>query len=631
MTIAARNSSAVRAAYESRTVATKELIQVGNRARFHVEGACVVGLISGLYVVMLFSMTQRADGNLQMMAAMGRETFMGLSWVACAVLSLVALAAASGIIRSEITGRRIDLLRVTSLSLETIVLGKGAAVFMRAVAALVLLMPVMAAAQLIGGVMLSDFVKSVVLILGDVFIFTCIGLAVSAGARSAFAIGFRALLLLVVWLVLTHILLSLGAVWMTVFMPRASLTGLAMSQQLLMGSSPFMVWVLVAQAKLTWFGLASNVIVNVLGGLWFMWLTPRMLAKSLKAADVPKEEPKVKAVVSVKHLTVVDSLSTKGRRRLATWWSGLPGTLVGGQILQSNLFAIMLPVGLFIGMFPSYLGMVVKGDSYNAQRDAASWAAMALSLVVVLAVTIEASSMIAREKARRTAELIATTPAGGPYMAVWKGQALLASQVFGILAALAFIALRFGTAWAVPSHGFVVAADFLGLLLLAYSAGISFSLSTRSPGMAMLGVGLTLFVLTPMAGIALDSVRSIMTDSGYLYPNDLGQFKTVAFVAAAALLVPIALRNCFGGAAAAILALSLAIATACIDACLTKQGSSGSSMLVYVRMLGSFDSGEYVREAAFAALWQLVVAVTMLAGVPIRFNSQLLQGVRARG
>jgi hypothetical protein len=630
MTFVAGNSSAARAAYESRTVAVKELIQVGNRVRFHVEGAATVGLISGLYVVTLLAMTQRAEGSLQMMATMGREAFMGLSWVACGVLSLVALAAASGIIRSEITGRRIDLLRVTSLSLETIVLGKGAAVFMRAVATLVLLMPVMAAAQLIGGVMLSDFIKSVAIILGNVFIFTCIGLAVSGGARSAFAIGFRALLFLVAWMILCHAPMALNFLWMAVFSPRfPSLLGFGVFQQCANASSPFTVWILAAHASLTWFGLGANLAVNLVGGVWFMWLTPRMLTKNLRTSDIPREEPKVRAVVSVKRLSVVDSLSKKGKRRVASWWSGFPGTLVGGQILQSNLFAIMLPVGLFVGMFPSYLGMVVSGESYSAQRDAASWAAMALSLVVVLAVIIEASSMIAREKARRTAELIATTPAGGPYMAVWKGQALFASQIFGIAAALAFIAMRFATAWAIPSHGFVLAADFLGLLLLAYSAGISFSLSSRSPGTALLSVAMTLFVLGPMAAMALDSLGVVFVDSGYF--DDHNQVKLAAFVMAIALLVPIVLRNYFDRAAGVVLAVALALATAGFDICLRSHAFSGSSIFIYAYMLGAADPSTYVSLAFYAAIWQAVVAVAMLAGVPIRFNSQLLQGARARG
>ena len=189
---------------EPGVVAAKELTQLANRRRFHVEKFGFVALVAGVFAFMAFMATEEIM-RAEEMASFGRGSFFWVSVVACVMLSVFALASASGIIMAEAAGKRLDILRITPLSLRTIVLGKGLAIVVKSLLILALLSPILAATQFYGGVSMNDFAQVLCVIFADVLFCAGLGLLVSAGARSNLDRAFRGTVLLAAWLALTGV------------------------------------------------------------------------------------------------------------------------------------------------------------------------------------------------------------------------------------------------------------------------------------------------------------------------------------------------------------------------------------------------------------------------------------------
>jgi hypothetical protein len=628
MNAVARMSAVPFAVLESRAVATKELLQVSNRARFHAEAALVAALVAGFWVVPVV-MSMGYDADWEALAKVGRDSFLTLAITACIVLSLVSLVASSGIILSEITGKRLDLLRVTSLSLETVTLGKGLAVMGRAMVALLLLMPIMAAAQLVGGVAASDVLKATAIILADIFALTSIGLAASAGSRLAFLVALRVGAFLGFWLTTS---LTASLVWFWSLLPLISVPPAnlpASAEAAALSLSPVGVWAAMGASALTWPTLAAYVSVQLATGLVFLWAAPRALSRTVKRMERRTEKLKVKATVAVKEFSFVESLSKKGRRRIATWWSALPGSLVGCQLLQSNLFVVALPVALVIGMAPVYLGNLA-GDTRFGAGDSAAMAAAVLSVVVSAAVGIEACCMIAREKARRTAEVLATTPAGGAGMVIWKGEALFGTQAFGIVAALVFMGLSFLSTGAVPWHGIIAAGAFLSFVMLVYAIGVSFSLASRSPLMAVVGAATAIFVSGPLAEYVRTMILGRYYYDYYPYgyygqrlPDDVAGFALGTFVVLVVSLMALVLRNLCGRAAWPVLSVSLLLALTAADV-IAGTGYHGLIGMPHLLMLVNTSTGAMAGRVAAAAALHALIAAVALAGMLFGFDKAFL-------
>jgi len=631
MSALARIAAAPLALFESRAVATKELLQVSNRARFHAEVAVVVALVAVLWILSAV-WTMSADMDFQTMATVGRASFLALSIAACMALSLISLAASSAIVISEVTGKRLDLLRVTSLSLETVTLGKGVGVMARAMAALLLLTPILAAAQLVGGVTASDVLKAATIILANILVFTSIGLVASAGSRLAIFVVLRVGVFLSAWLVASF---AATLVWHFSVLPffSAAPANLPSYYEIAVQSLlPWGVWRAMGASILTWPSVAAYVAVQVLTGLVFLRAAPRALSRTVRRMDRRTEKLKVKAAVAVKELSFAKNVSTRGRRRIATWWTNLPGSLVGCQLLQSNLFVATLPVALVMGMAPVYLGNLA-GDTRFGAGDSAAMAAAVLSVVVSAAVGIEACCMIAREKARRTAEVLATTPAGGPGMVMWKGEALFGTQAFGILAALAFMGLYFVSAEAITWHWAVTAAAFVSFVVLIYAIGVSFSLASRSPLIAVGGAAGVIFLSRPLG----QYVQRAVLGSNYYYYHSVaasyyyeqvseGTIAFFHFLAVSIFCVSLALlmlRNLFARFAWLALFVSLALALMAADA-ITGTEPTGLASAPYMSMLLNIRTGAIVGRVAAAAGLQTLIAAAALIGIPIGFDRAFL-------
>ncbi len=188
----------------SRIVAWKEMLQMCNRRSFHIEMALpAIGMAAYLAMRLILEVESRRSFDPRALTAMGRSVFLSLSILACCVAGWVSLVSASGIVHSEIVGKRMPLLRITGLSLGTIVIGKGLSVMARAVAAVVLAVPLLAAAQLLGGVSQADVVFAGVVTAADVFLLTCMGLWASAGAGGGAGRLLRTVAALLLWLVAT--------------------------------------------------------------------------------------------------------------------------------------------------------------------------------------------------------------------------------------------------------------------------------------------------------------------------------------------------------------------------------------------------------------------------------------------
>lgn len=625
-------------------VVVKELVQMSNRRQFHVENTAIGLLMTGTLWVMLAGLASLSGIQPRRLATAARELFMVFSVSSAIVLCLITLVVSTGIIQVERTGKRLDLLRITSLSLPGIILGKSAAVLARSGLVLLLSMPVMAAMQMLGGVSAGDVSKAVVMIVADITICAGIGVWVSAGARTGAERVFRAVYALVLWTLLSGIVpavvfLAGAALAATAGMPGGYyplyvFKGLGMSASVPMAASPWVAWALFVNALLSWQGVAINAAVQFLGAFLFVARSRRSLAKSIKKSEELREEFRVKSLFQLKRPESIKELSKKGRAGIRAVVSRWRGTLVGTQMLQSNLVATLLPAAVAIGFFASYVLLRLTSRSYFLAQDAASMSSLFLCLIVLAALGLESCCMIAREKHRQTAAILATTPAGGPEMLVWKGAGLFLSQGVGLLAMLFFFLAAAAGMGITPVRGFAVLAGYMATLLLLYGLGVSFSLCVSTPAAAVLWTLFTMFLLAPMFGTAMAVAPMALLRFFTPYSNRYSGAGGEAYVllrgvcVSAGCILGIALcafRNRFRGGAAVVLALGAALV-------LSTMGTSRAiAFAQLLEELGghrrTFDTADSWKSLGYAA----AMAAALLGGACLRFRSQFVRGAGSGG
>lgn len=582
--------------FESRVVTVKELTQLANRGRFHMEKAVFAMVVAGVFVV--GALSELADAvDIGRMAAFGRSAFFSVSITACVMLSAFSLISATGIIMAEATGKRLDILRITPLSLRTIVLGKGVAIIVKSLLVLVLLTPVLAAAQLYGGVEVSDVVKAVIIIFANVLLCTCLGLRVSAGATSNLDRVVRSLEWLVVLLFVSGMVSAV-----LVFITRAFSASVAASY--LLAFSPFGVWAVLMQARLGWGPVAFN--LGLSGAVAFLFAAGavRALRKEVRKSQEQRPEPKLKNL-----LAGFRGLSLRRRRKKTAYvqrdWVG---TLVGGQVVQTSMLPILLP--LVIAVPPMLVGALDALFGRGGYMDAEMVfnVSVVLSLAIAVMVALQAAAIIAREKERHTAEVLATTPAGAANMLWWKGGAVAVSQSAGILLCLLLLASPDSAKGFDLSYSATRVVSLLALYLLAWSTGLAFSVVAATPLAAAAWVGIAVFLLAPL-------VNRLMP----------GYATVAAFLCGVVLVF---FRQRFPLGRTVLLAAGLALIL-----------GAGPDLL---------DMGRYTRShlelmaAPFQDAWQLNLAAALkvafleialsaliIAGVYQRFTRSFLSGARA--
>jgi len=597
---------------EARVMAGKELTQMANRRLFHAEKAAFAAITVSVFLSLAYVLTRGFTvTDMREMGQFGRSTFMPVSVVACVSLSIVALVTSTGIIMTEATGRRLDILRITPLSLQTIVLGKGIAVFARSGLVMMLLLPVLGAAQLFGGVSAGDIVKTTVMTLADVFLLTSAGLAVSAGARTVTDRAVRSAEVVFLWFVLTGVV-SYGA-----GVAGRSLSSWPQAVSTAAAISPIGAWSLHVMSLLTWPGLAASAAVAVLSGLVFLRVSVRSLTRSVAAAESASEEPKLKDLLAgLKRLKWRPDF-LKGAESQRDW----AGTLVGSQLTQVSLAAVLFPLAAGVPQIMIFtLYAITNRHGYS---DYPWFVAMTMGTAVTAMLGVQSCGAFAREKARHTAEILASTPAGGEEMIWWKGAAIGASQAPSIAICLLFMGLgTFGETGSAATTAINI-LGFASLAVLVLVLGTAFSVVSKSTFEAVgLMVG-SLGILTP----ALYMVFTSVTHSRRGLENG---------AAAGLLLLGMAfvwLRQWKARFAKAVLCVAVAVTLASAAVLLGPSDVSFNPLLLpLMSMMGVLERSSHV--LLWISVWgiagQVALSAALIAGMHINFTGVFLRGARPK-
>jgi len=579
------------------TVAGKELTQLANRGRFHIEKGFFVLAAAGAFIV---AAAASIEGRVspEEMADFGREVFYTVNIGACLMLSAFALLSSSGIIMSERTGRRLEILRITPLSLRMIVLGKGLAIAVKSVLVLALLAPVLAATQFYGGVSFGDLSKAVTIIVADVIACTGIGLFVSAGARTNLDRVVRGGEIVIIWLVFTAFCLAVSS---------------AVGWSSLAAVSPIGVWDGLWGGRASWAGVSMGAAANLLVGLGLAALSVPVVKKAGANEERAPAEPKLKDFAG--GLERISSARRRIRRETAgrLWVGGL----LGNEIKQSSMFLVLLPLAVCIPP------LVVLGldrlfgvpEDIDSVMVVAAWT----SIVTVLALAVQSGGAVARDKQRRTAELLATTPAGGPGMIWRKGAAIGISQALAII--LCAVLVTRATSTGRYDHRAVArVAGLLAGMAFFWAAGISFSIVVKSP--------ITAPVMLLMTAVATLAAGQWMVERYGGYGRwHFGSTILVVLFGIGALAV--AVRQYFGRLAPVVLLVGLSVALA--GGCVLVLDSGGPredilEAFVYPLRQRHFESGEAFR---FAAVEAGLTALLLLGAFP-RFTRHYLRGARPK-
>jgi ABC-type transport system involved in multi-copper enzyme maturation permease subunit len=616
--------------FEARVIAAKELTQLANRKAFHAGKAAFAVVIVTVFLVLSFSVTHGWLMDVTQMGGFGRATFVPVSVYACIILSAMSLIASSGIVMSEAVGKRLDILRITPLSLRTIVLGKGLAVLARSVLIMALLMPILAATQLFGGVSTRDVATSALLTLTDVFFLTGLGLAISAGARSTTDRVIRSGEVLFLWIAGTYAVSGLAF-----FLEHAVFgvagRGAGPALDFVVALSPFFVWQLHFMAELSWTGLASNMALHIGAGLFLMRYAVRSLERTVVSAEVGPSEPRVKDVMAGL------GRAAKGHKGFKTigaqrQWAG---TLIGGQVTQSSLVAILLPLAAGLPQIVMFL-LNLSGNGRLADEYPAFISAT-LGVMIVAMVAIQACGTIAREKTRHTADTLAATPAGGWGMIWWKGAAVGIAQSFTALLCLAFvIASTYKSSdslWIALLNG----VGFLALLVFIYCLGASFSLSSRSP---MEAFGLMVATVVVLSPILFQLMSTYLWGALWADPQPAARYRgpvtygngaaVVLFVVGAAILV---LRNAFPRFSKVVLCAGVALALAAptpLYGVSVNTPTIGFMMAPLVDVV-SQHSRHYPEILGLSIALELVLSAVLVSGAYVKFNAVFLHGSKPKG
>ncbi len=409
-----------------------------------------------------------------------------------------------------------------------------------------------------------------------------------------------------------------------------------------MWSSPLGIWQMIVAGGATLEYVWASALIQLAGGLFWLWRAQSALEKNVARADLREMQPKVRSLFALKRSKdaapgAAGSIAKRGRRGLARVINRWKATLVGGTLLQTNLFAVLLPIGLFIGMGSSCALLAAGSVDYWVASDSITMATAAIMFAVLVGVAIESASTIAREKARHTGEVLATTPAGGARMLAWKGAAVFAGQLPGILALGVFwIGLSRNTALTAGGAAGVL-AEYFALLVLAYAVCVSFSLAAATPASAMgwtaLVAGVLPLAVAPMLVALFDAVFG--AGRGYAGPYyyrrfdfaDLGFAEKLyamkwALGAAFALILA---RNRLGRFALAALAAGCALALGALAAA----ADDAFILLSPLERLASLDKQGSLGAGALMLI--VALAAALLAGACPRFDMEFLKSAARRG
>lgn len=621
---------------DSSVIAGKELTQLANRGRFHLEKAFFAVVVSSIFMVAAFSLGGRFE-SIEQMAQFGRETFFILSVLAGIVLPVFAIGASSGIIYSERAGKRLDVLRITPLALSNIILGKGGAVLFKSLLVLGLLAPVVAATQFYGGVSAGDVGKAFLIIVSTLVLFTSIGLVVSAGATSNLDRFARSIMWLVAWGFLTSVF-SGGAVAFVRFVLGSGGSGAALNTwsgliACPLAVSPPLAWGLLVEGRLPWVASIFAFLFNVLVGVGLFALSLRSLRKSVARENEMPAEPKVKDFFAGFRRFRGGSKKVKAKARQREWVS----TLVGGAVVQTSMLPVVLPLALALPPLFAMALMAISRRSIQYDRgETMMMLATALAVVVMVMVAVQAAASIAQEKQRHTAEVIATTPAGGAKMLWWKGAAIFMTQSVAIALCMVMLMSRGGSrvgSVAIAARLFGVATTFV----LAWALGLSFSVAAKTPFGAGGLYAVSVLVLAPVAYYYLpEYVFDVTRWLPYYGERGLARgvsqrIVVVLFGAGAAVSV---LRQRFVRPAGVVLAIGVALVIGLGVWLLNfalPQYHHGQCEFVEIMFLPLWEPRNLQAGAIFIlGVCELAFAALLLAGAYYRFTLQLLYGSRSK-
>jgi len=615
---AARRRARQDGVFEARTMAVKELTQISNRRRFHGEKAAFAAVTVAIFLAASYDATDGWRMDIQAMSQFGRQTFVPVSLGACLILSLVTLVSSTGIITSELTGKRLDVLRITALSLNAIVLGKGAALMARSLLVLALLLPLLAATQLFGGVSAGDVVRAFLLILVDVFFFACVGLYVSAGARTMLDRVLRSAEVLFLWLTATGVAAGFVTMLGSTVAGKSWTGGKAMS--------PIWVWEPYLSAQLSWAGLGLNLVFHAVGGLLFLRFAIRNLEKAVATAEIIPEEPKVKDLLrGIKRIKLPFKLF-KARARQREW----AGTLVGSQLTQTSLAAVLLPLAVGMPQVMMFVLLVVSGRAdWSMTRDYPSFIGATLGGTMLIMLALQSASIMAREKSRHTAEVLAATPSGDAGMIWWKGAAVGISQTVSLALCVVLFPLAAYSNSGSPAPAAAAMLGIATLVIFTFALGAAFSQVSKSPFEAVGLMAGSAVVLAP----ALVSLVRREPEYGdflvwWLDPRDI---MAVGFLAVG--LAGVVLRNVFVRWAKVALAGGVAMSMAAGSYFMpVTRGDGSGALLPLAPLLGVMEvrSGVALRQSVWVAVGELALSAALVAGCYVNFSSAFLYGAKPK-
>jgi hypothetical protein len=429
----------------------------------------------------------------------------------------------------------------------------------------------------------------------------------------------------IVWSVLTTVL----------FLPMALIARpLALD---LAAASPWNAWVFLTNARLTWTGLAVNVAVNLLGSAYFLAMAVRSLRTTIRTFEAKEHEPKVSAVTRRTGRT--------GRRkrpvvglvvRLTSATTRLAGGLVGGQLMRTHIASILAPlIFLVVTLAFLTLGFIISGGRSGGSNILTVLAYASVVSVfppTLIVAALEACGAISREKTEHTAEVLATTPAGGPSMVWWKGAGVLAGQsasialcvVMMLAGALIYRAGANEHTWPLAvAVSWIVA--FAATLALLVALGLSLSLALKTPATAVGMAVLTFAVLTPCVQyrIAPDLWAPYKIGGAYIACTglEIGILATGAVFLLGRNLVP---------------ALSAPLTCAAVAWMLGNAAyfggyySAATDILGPIApLVGPFDLGVMERGTGAIVGIEVMTAVLLVCGMYFNFNRLFLPGAGA--
>jgi hypothetical protein len=410
-------------------------------------------------------------------------------------------------------------------------------------------------------------------------------------------------------------------------------------------ASPVTIWMLLVQSKLPWPGLVIYSGVHVLSSYLLLRRAAKRLEATAMRAEVPMAKPGQESILAaedpnIQHLVAgfagVGRRAKKGKRIASERrWAG---TLVGSQLLHTSLVAVLLPLAVGLPQLAIFLLSAITGrHAYDWRTSYPAVVSVSMGGAVALMGLIQSASLLAREKSRRTAELLALTPSGDASMVWWKGAAVGLSQSLAIVVVISMlivgnIAGRYGF---LPLA--LNLAGLVSLLALIYATGVSFSLSSKSPYEAFGLVVASAAILTPIALAALSWL------AGYYVAGSRGGFgadqvaRSVAVQVGIFAMVPglamLALRNALPRFGRAFLCAGLALCLAGASLAIPYEDRDFSPLMVPLLPLFSVISERnFVLGASM--FWciaiEVVMSAALLAGCFVNFTGSFLLGSRGK-